>query len=90
MEPKEEPPMERERLQSGSPGYTAGISAGADSKPTLTDEERAAFLTKHMTDHYATLALAPRPTDALHGERGSPQASAARQRRGNDGTGAVA
>ena len=42
MEPKEEPPMEQERLQSGDPGYTAGISAGADSKPTLTDEEREA------------------------------------------------
>jgi hypothetical protein len=43
MEPKEEPPIERERLQCGDPGYTAGISAGADSKPTLTDAEREAL-----------------------------------------------
>jgi hypothetical protein len=42
MEPKEEPPLERERLQSGDPGYTDGIPAGAESKPTLTDAEREA------------------------------------------------
>ena len=35
---------EQERLQSGDPGYTAGISAGADSKPTLTDVERASVV----------------------------------------------
>jgi hypothetical protein len=44
MEPKEEPPMEQERLQSGDPGYTDGISAGKDSKPTLTDVERASVV----------------------------------------------
>jgi hypothetical protein len=49
MEPTEEPPIERERLQCGDPGYTDGISAGADSKPTLTDEERAAL---HWFAHY--------------------------------------
>jgi hypothetical protein len=42
MEPTEEPPMERERLHAAASGYTAGISAGADSKPTLTDAEREA------------------------------------------------
>jgi hypothetical protein len=35
---------ERERLQPADSGYTAGISAGADSKPTLTDEERASVV----------------------------------------------
>jgi hypothetical protein len=42
MEPTEEPPMEQERLQPADSGYTAGISAGADLKPTLTDVEREA------------------------------------------------
>jgi hypothetical protein len=32
MEPTEEPPMEQERLQSGDPGYTAGISADGEAK----------------------------------------------------------
>jgi hypothetical protein len=32
MEPKEEPPMERERLQSADSGYTDGISADGTSK----------------------------------------------------------
>jgi hypothetical protein len=64
MEPKREPPMEQERLQSGDPGYTAGISADGEAKPTLTGAEREALenavqtLRDHDAGHcamYATL-----------------------------------
>jgi hypothetical protein len=44
MEPTEEPPMEQERLHAAASGYTEGVSAGAESKPTLTDEERASVV----------------------------------------------
>jgi hypothetical protein len=54
----EEAAAEIESLRVAVAAYTSGISAGVDSKPTLTDEERAAvtwYAAYGAGDHAATL-----------------------------------
>ena len=54
----EEAAAEIERLRFAVAAYTSGISSGVDSKPTLTDEERAAvtwYAAYGAGDHAATL-----------------------------------
>ena len=49
----DEASAEIERLRVAVAAYTSGISAGVDSKPTLTDEERAAIA--DAADRYASI-----------------------------------